>query len=147
MLRTAKSFNLSCVILLCKKLLMSLSLLRDHSAKAIVAGNVQNILSAIHTFGNISPSLNLLILFKRLNGVNDPSPKFVQCVVSKFSISSLKSSCEISSLYFFAMIAQAAEICCYVRARNLQRKPNILSILYAASLRVESPAIIASTMI
>ena len=48
-------------------------------------GKVQNTLKALHAFGEILSSLNLLILFI---AQKDPSPKFAEWIDLKFSISS-----------------------------------------------------------
>ena len=146
MFKIAKSFNRSCLIVLRKKFLISFSLLKDLSAEATVTGNVQNIPRAMQTFGNISASLNLVIFSKRLNGLDESSPKLAEWIALRYITSSINSSWEISFTHSFARVTQAVEICCSVKSRYLQRKPNMLSILYAASYRVERPAITESSI-
>ena len=75
---------------------ISFSLLKDLSAEAAVTGNVQNILRAKQTFGNISASLNLVIVCKRLNELDDSSPKFAEWIALRYITSSINSCWEIS---------------------------------------------------
>ena len=107
-LKSARLFNRSWVIVLRKKLFFKLSLLNDRSADATVTGSVQTILREVQTLANISSSLKEEILFRRFTGVTGLESSDVACTHFSCSISSVSHAGETSLWYSTEKVVHAS---------------------------------------